>query len=194
MVKVADPRVLLQETMIDDPKLYPHKNYVFISCGSNTTHSCAGCFRVFGVFVKLTRSCACKYDLCFDCMGKWVCQNYNNFSEPLFLKCMLCKKHTTFTSREDIELWTVTNLRDDSDPLVKNINLAEFTKILNQRMYKNIDETTQYLSDIEMVKQQFIEKLKELENERTRLMNQLRNSDPLLSIANQTLSDPMDQD
>lgn len=107
---------------------------------------------------------------------------------------MMCKKHTTFTSREDIELWTVTNLRDDSDPLVKNINLVEFTKILNQRMYKNIDDTTQYLSDIEMVKQQFLEKLKELENERTRLMNQLRNSDPLLSIANQTLSDAMEQD
>lgn len=107
---------------------------------------------------------------------------------------MMCKKDTQFNSCADFELWTVTNMRDaETDPLVK-MNLFEFNKVLNQRMYKRIDEATQYLSDIEMAKQQLLEKLKELNNEHARVTNKLTNSDPLLSIAHQTLSDAMEQD
>lgn len=107
----------------------------------------------------------------------------------------MCHRITSFASRDDLQLWSVIDLREKPSGVDRNGELLEFNKILNRRMYKSVDETTQYLSDLETAKQQLLTRLKELDSEYERMTNTLTTTNPFMSIANQTLADDdMDQD
>jgi len=197
MVKVAHHFPNVVDIFPDDQRQFLNKNFVFVLSDVSTERYCIGCFCTFGVFVTLSsKRCGCKYNLCFDCTRKSLVHQRDYNSETLGLTCAMCRTSALITSKNEVHLWIVMNLREQSKkPNTETKNIEDFHLLWNKWKCTNIEEMLQRIEAMETEKQQLQQRILELDQECARSHTALILSDPLLFVANKTLSDdPMDQD